>query len=211
MPTQSLAAFLFPIAFLTPSTACPDDDWLDEGLAIVVDPAQVIAEALVLTGSRENAEALVEGLRSGSETVLRDDDTTHVWFRPPTGPLGYGNVSVALSLAQTSLSVQGVFEPSAQQIVAALVGGEILVDDKAAALEGVLALRAQGLRWGEVAEALGFTLGDAVSVAGADDPDERKALAQRRVRREVEIVERSISAAPGTRIERPDRVERQIK
>ena len=67
------------------------------------------------------------------------------------------------------------------------------------------------MSWGEVAEALGFTLGDAVSVASADSPDQRRALAQRRVRREVQIIDRSISASPELRIDRPDRVGRQVK
>ncbi|MGH8677005.1 MAG: hypothetical protein ACREUQ_01475, partial [Burkholderiales bacterium] len=203
--------FFLYIASLAPWFACANEDWVDDFSVIAVDPARVINEALAFTGSRENAEALVDGLRAGSETVLRERDSTRVHFQPPTGPLGYGNVSIAMSLAQTSLSVQGVVEPSAQQVAAALVGGEIFLDGQSIPIEGALALRAQGLSWGEVAEALGFTLGDAVSVAGAENPDQRRALAQRRTQREVEIVERSISALPELRIVGPDRVRRNFK
>lgn len=162
-------------------------------VAVYVDPRQVIQEAVAFTGMRENAEALVEGLRLGSEIVLLEPDSMSVRYQAPCGPIGYGNVSIALALARTSLSVQGIAEPSMRQLVQSLAGGELEIGNRTVAVEGVLSLRASGLSWGDVAEQLGFSLGDAVIVAGIEDPNRRIELAAQHVHRSVEIIERSIA------------------
>jgi hypothetical protein len=165
-------------------------------LAVSIDPQQVIAEATAFAGSRENAEALVEGLRLGGEVVLVEPDSTVVRFHSPAGQLGYGNVSIALALAGAALSMNGIAEPGVRQLAATLAGGELQAGERTVAMEGVLVLRAAGLKWGEVAEAMGFSLGDAVSVASVEDPQLRVALAVRHVNRPAEIIERSIGAQP---------------
>src|SRR5438067_1502455 len=97
--------------------------------------AQKIASSFTrLAGSADNALALVDGLRSGSAINLKTStttgtsatpvtSTTTTTITPPTGAMGWGNVRIALALAQDSLARAGITNPTAQQLQAALVGG----------------------------------------------------------------------------------------
>jgi hypothetical protein len=179
--------------------------------APAVHPATVIADFTQFAGSLENATALVEGLRTGGEVVMLERDETAVRFASPAGPLGYGNISVALSLAQTNLAIYGFFEPGAEQIACALAGGEVLVEGEILNLPGVLNMRAHGMQWGRIAEELGFTLADAVRFSTARDAEARMEIAHPRYREGVEIVDRSISVDKSLQSRRPDRPEKVLK
>jgi len=120
-------------------------------------------------GSDANAQALVDGLRNGSTVVLatattNPDGTTstsQTTLQPATGKLGYGNVKIALSLAEASLAKAGITDPTAEELAAALNGGTLtLADGTSVELQGVLAARAAGEGWGQIANAMGFKLGD---------------------------------------------------
>lgn len=119
-------------------------------------------------GSRENAVSLATGLRNSSEISLTgasgSDSTT---FTPTTRPMGHGNVFNSLALAQQRLASEGITEPTPQQIEAALNGGTITVgegaDAKTVELQGVLQMRADGMGWGQIAQAQGTKLGPVVS------------------------------------------------
>jgi hypothetical protein len=120
-------------------------------------------------GSDANAQALVDGLRNGTPVTLdqagtNPDGTTsssQVTFQPATGPLGYGNVKIALSLAEASLAQAGITDPTAEELAAALNGGTLtLADGTSVDMQGVLAARAAGEGWGQIAKAMGFKLGD---------------------------------------------------
>src|SRR5512143_2695796 len=50
-------------------------------------------------------------------------------FAPPTKPMGWGNVSHALALAQFALAQQGITSPTGDQLQAALIGGDITTAD----------------------------------------------------------------------------------
>ena len=100
-----------------------------------------------LAGSEANAKTLVSGLREGKQFTL--DGTT---FNPPTGKLGNGEVNIALSLADAKLRDQGITSPTSAQLNAALIGD--------AAHPGILALRADGQGWGQIAQTMGIKLGD---------------------------------------------------
>jgi hypothetical protein len=79
-------------------------------------------------GGRSNADSLVAGLRNGAPIALvtnSADRTVSIAGFTPSAPMSYGNVSSALSSAQRSLSRLGIAKPSAEQIQAALIGGEI--------------------------------------------------------------------------------------
>ena len=132
-------------------------------------------------GSDANADALVEGLREGTSitletttTTTNTDGTTSTTtmpstFQPATGKLGYGNVNIALALAQNQLATMGITDPTADEIEAALNGGTVtLSDGSTQTLQGVLALRAQGEGWGQIAKTLGFNLGAVVSASKTD-------------------------------------------
>jgi hypothetical protein len=112
-----------------------------------------------LARSKENAQALVTGLRDGTPLTLNSGNTTTV-IDAPTGKMGYGNVDNALALAEASLQKQGITNPNAEQLKTSLLS--------------VLQMRADGRGWGEIANSLGLRLGDvkradkAERVAGAE-------------------------------------------
>lgn len=139
-------------------------------------------------GSDANALALVDGLRNGSPVTLKTTSTvknadgttstvvTPTIFQPATHKMGYGNINIALALAQDELTKAGITDPTAAEIEAALNGGSITsTSGGTQTFQGVLALRANGEGWGKVAQTLGVKLGDVVSAshnghsqAGAD-------------------------------------------
>ncbi len=131
---------------------------------------RLAGEFATLAGSDANAQALVVGLRDGSSITLTEtvdgsngaaETTTTSTFTPDTGKLGYGNVKVALSLAEASLAKAGITYPTAAELQAALNGGTlVLADGTSVDLKGVLALRASGKGWGQIANSMGFKLGD---------------------------------------------------
>jgi len=74
--------------------------------------------------------------------------------------MGWGNVSHALALARTALANAGITEPTAADLQAALVGGDVTTaDGKTATLAGVLQQRAAGMGWGTIAKSYGTTMG----------------------------------------------------
>lgn len=120
-------------------------------------------------GSDTNAQALVNGLRDGTSITLAQvtqnadgtTTTTDTTIQPVTGTMGYGNVRIALSLAEASLAKAGITDPTPAEIAAALNGGSVtLADGTTVDLAGVLAARASGEGWGQIANAMGFKLGD---------------------------------------------------
>lgn len=118
-----------------------------------------------LAGSPENAASLVGGLRSGGATLSSTDSTSGVRFAPATTPIGYGNITRALSLAQHQLAAQGIEEPTPEQMRIALNGGTLTSTDRSgitrsAAIASVLELRSQGIGWGRIAHQLAVNPGN---------------------------------------------------
>src|SRR3546814_336247 len=112
---------------------------------------------------------MVTGLRDGTDITLDDvttnadgtTTTTGTTFTPATGQMGYGNVKIALSLAEASLAQSGITDPTAAELEAVLNGGTlVMADGTSIDLNGVLAARAAGEGWGEIANSMGFKLGD---------------------------------------------------
>lgn len=80
-------------------------------------------------GGQSNADALVAGLRNGAPVTLVTngaDRSVSIAGFTPTAPMSYGAVSTALSTAQRSLAKLGISQPNAEQIQAALIGGEVV-------------------------------------------------------------------------------------
>lgn len=105
--------------------------------------SQLTEKYASLAGSEANAKTLVTGLRDGTDFKIGSTS-----FDPPTGKMGYGNVNIALSLAQESLPEN----PSPEQLKAALIG--------TSAKPGILAQRADGQGWGQIAQSMGIKLGE---------------------------------------------------
>ena len=134
------------------------------------ESTRLSTEFTSFAGSSANSQALVTGLRDGTAITLTEtttattttpSTTTTTTFTPATGKMGYGNVKIALSLAEASLAKAGITDPTAAELEAALNGGTlVLADGTSIDLKGVLAERAAGEGWGQIAKADGFKLGD---------------------------------------------------
>ena len=124
---------------------------------------KIAADFQSFAGSKQNATALVTGLRSGSEITLTEKGEPSATFTPPTKPMGYGNVSTSLALAKYQLGQQGITNPTPDQLKTALNGGTITIDGKTVEYQGVLQMRADGMGWGQIAQASGTKLGPVVS------------------------------------------------
>jgi len=129
------------------------------------------APFVTMAGSQENAVALANALRTGSPATLTyaslatdpaDPTTTitTVTITPPTKPMGWGNVSHSLGLAQVALNQAGISNPTGAQLQAALQGGSVTTaDGTTVAFAGVLQQRANGAGWGRIAQSYGTTMG----------------------------------------------------
>src|SRR6185503_13142562 len=113
------------------------------------------------------ALAQTSGTTTTSTTTVSTTATSHestrltTEFTPDTGKMGYGNVKIALSLAEASLTKAGITDPTAAEVAAALNGGKLVMTDGSTVdLKGVLAARAAGEGWGQIAKGMGFKLGD---------------------------------------------------
>lgn len=109
------------------------------------DTARIASQHSSWAGSRANAEALVTGLRNGTPITLvttgADRSMSLAGFSP-AGSMSYDNVNNALLNAQRSLARAGIAQPTAEQIQAALIGGEVeLPNGKVHALRGSVAAR----------------------------------------------------------------------
>lgn len=115
-------------------------------------------------GSAQNANALVTGLRQARPISLQADafaaagsgGAPSTTFTPPTRPMGYGNIYIALALAKAQLEAQGITSPTPLQLQTALVGGARASTDQS---KGVLQLRSEGMGWGRIAKAYDLKLG----------------------------------------------------
>jgi hypothetical protein len=99
-------------------------------------------------GGQSNADALVAGLRNGAPVTLVTngaDRSVSIAGFTPSGPMSYGAVGNALSNAQRSLTKLGIKRPTAEQIQAALIGGEVMTSNgKPIAVRGSVAARGTG-------------------------------------------------------------------
>ena len=110
---------------------------------------------LEFAGSSTNLANMTTGLRSGTEFTITGAGGETATIVPPTKPMGYGNITRALDLANRDLLAHGITNPTNEQIAAALNGGSFTnADGTTTQLSGVLNLRSQGMGWGQVAQTL---------------------------------------------------------
>jgi len=119
-------------------------------------------------GSTDNTQSLVHGLRTGSQVTLAGDPgTDSVIFTPSTRPMGYGNITRTLDLAQRQLAAVGITNPTPRELDAALNGGVIMTANGEASMSGILQLRSQGMGWGKIAHTVGVHPGMGKGVTNA--------------------------------------------
>ncbi len=116
-------------------------------------------------GGQQRAETVVGGLRTGETFELQTSgpDGAVTVVEPPTGTMGYGNVRLSLRLAEARLAELGIAQPTDAQLHAMLVGGEI----DGVAVDGILAERAAGAGWGEIAQRYDLKVGQLMGKAPA--------------------------------------------
>lgn len=128
--------------------------------AASVPTGKLVSTFSSLAGSRENSASLINGLRSGSVITLNSPTGgtsagESLSFSAPTRPMGYGNVRIAMSLAEAQLASQGISNPTPTQLQGALMG--------TTSTPGILQMRASGMGWGQIAKSSGFRLGAVIS------------------------------------------------
>ena len=94
------------------------------------DLARLSSQYTAWAGSKANADALVGGLARGSSITLvtsGSGGSASLAGFTPSRSMSAGEVSSALASAQQSLARLGITRPTAEQIQAALIGGDIVV------------------------------------------------------------------------------------
>lgn len=120
-------------------------------------------------GSPENSASLVNGLRTGTPITLTDPAVVggpppvSTTFTSPAKPMGYGNIRIALSLAEAQLASQGITNPTATELQGALIGTTTTGPGGTTTTDGVLQMRASGMGWGKIADTMGYKLGPVIS------------------------------------------------
>src|SRR5215470_13176228 len=183
----------------------------DNELTAASEPTnELVSKFTSFAGSTANAQSLVNGLRNDTSVTLQATTpmTPNATFTPPTRPMGFGNINIALSLARTELASQGITQPTPAQIQTALLGGKLTTASGTTGLPGVLALRSEGNGWGEIAHTLGFKLGEVVRSERAERPDKDTGFAQPSKPERPERVEQAGRLDRPARPERPERVDR---
>jgi len=160
----------------TPRELINEANTLDELAALNQGGAsqQIASDFTDLAGSEGNANALVRSLRNGETVDLTGSTPTDtVRFDPPTGKMGWGNVFIALALAEASLTQAGVTDPTTAQLVTALNGGTLTLTTtggtQEVTLAGILALRASGQGWGQIAKSMDVKLGHVISAIKSEN------------------------------------------
>ena len=172
---------------------------------------------VTLAGSAANAQALVNGLHSGSAIVLTTAATattpaSQVTFTPSTHQLGYGNVNIALSLAQAELKADGITQPTAAQLEAALNGGTVAGTSGPKQLPGILTLRSEDKGWGQISKTLGLKLGDVLAEAKTHGPVPDKAdMAHGEKSEHADKADKSDKVAKADKVDKVEKADRPDK
>lgn len=155
-----------------------------------VPTAKLVEQYTDLAGSEKSAKSLVEGLRTKTsitlEPIAKDDKP--ITFTPPTAKMGNGNINIALAIAERTLANDK--NVANQDLYNALM------DQKT----GVLQMRADGMGWGQIANELGFKLGEVMGKA-----DRSAQTAQGAGSKRETMAQRPDRPARPDRVEKPER------
>jgi hypothetical protein len=114
-------------------------------MAASPDAASMASQYATWAGGKPNADALVTGMRNGTTitlTTMSPDRTISIAGFTPRAAMGPEEISRALSGARSALARLGIHQPTAEQIQAALIGGEVeLRDGGSTIMNGTVAVR----------------------------------------------------------------------
>ncbi len=232
MPRRLLLSVALTALLCAGAPAFAQDDTGDA--AIVAEstmPADRIATRYAdLAGSPEAASALVSELRTGGDFTVTETVTTPVvgaqgnpvldangnpqtttstverTIANPNGPMGYGEVNISLAMAQALLG-SGAYT----DLQSALTGVETTVTNPDGTTTtttsgGVLAMRASGMGWGQIAHQLDLNLGTLMSTANANA--NANAHVATRANGRTDAAQRPAKPDRVAKVDRPERAER---
>lgn len=224
MLSAALLAAMFAAAPAFAQDAGTDADVI----ATATVPAGKIADRYVASGlfaDEASADATINALRTGGDftyteqvttTTTNPDGTTATTTTAvertavnPNGPMGYGEVNITLAIAE-KLVAEGEYA----NLQSALTGTTTTVTNAdgtttTTTTGGVLAMRADGMGWGQIAQESGFKLGEVMSAGHRSD--KATARPERAAKAKVERAERVAKVERPERAERPERPERPQK
>ncbi len=145
MPLAALAQTTTTTTSTTTTTTASTDD-KSVSTQANMSTSGLVSKYTTLAGSTSNSTSLIDGLRNGTAVTLTAKDGTKTTFTPPTGKMGNGEINIALSLAEKLMA-----KDSTLTLQSALTG-----------TNGVLTMRASGEGWGQIANSLGYKVGDLV-------------------------------------------------
>ena len=195
--------------------------------AATVPAARIADKYAELAGSPEAATTLVQQLRTGGDftvteqvttTTTNPDGTTTTTtstvertIANPNGPMGYGEVNITLALAEKLVAAG-----EATSLQSALTGTTTTVTNPDGTTTtttsgGILALRGDGMGWGQIAKELGFKLGAVMGQGKTETATAAKAERQAKVDTRVAKVDRPVRPEKAERPQRPERPERPQK
>jgi hypothetical protein len=146
----ALSIALSAVLFSASATAGPPSD-----IAQMTHLVETFSE---FAGSTANAQSLVEGLHGGTAITLTDASNARRSFTPPTKPMTWRDVRIALALAQAELAAVGIAQPTAVDIEAVLSGGTAGSGYTMTRFTGVLTQHWSGLGWQQIALAHSLNL-----------------------------------------------------
>ena len=92
------------------------------------DARRISSQYATWAGGKANADALVAGMQNGTTVMLttqRSDNTRSLAGFTPDSKMSTEEIASALARAKSTLASMGVKQPSADQIQAALIGGDV--------------------------------------------------------------------------------------
>lgn len=114
-------------------------------MAAPADAARLSSQYATWAGSKSNADSLVNGLTTGSSVTLvttAPGNTKSLAGFTAQTRMSPEEVAAALASAKRSLAAMGIRQPTADQIQAAMIGGEVtLPSGKTRLVQGAVALR----------------------------------------------------------------------
>ena len=161
LAASALALSLLALPALAQDTTTDNDAEVQASV-----PAERIADRYaddLFDGDEDAAAETVEQLREGGDIEVTNADGTTTTIENANGPMGYGEVNIALGMAEKMVN-----DGDAETWQDALYGTADTTNadgTTTAGTDGVLAMRADGMGWGKIAKELGFSLGTVVGKA----------------------------------------------
>ena len=130
-----LTVALFALALSVPSVAA---------VATSDDAGKLSTQYSTWAGGKSNADALITGMQNGTTVMIttqNPDNTRSLAGFTPQARMSTEEIGAALAKAKSTLASMGVKQPTADQIQAALIGGDVnLAGGRSKAVQGSVAL-----------------------------------------------------------------------